>query len=276
MNIKGFFSNWIVRNLLLAALAVLLFVLAANLFLSLVTQHGKEIIVPDFTNLTVQEASRVAASSGVEVVVVDSMYIKRLKPGAVYMQTPKAGEHVKEGRKIRLSVNTLKPKMVSMPSLVGISLRQAKAELQRNGLVLGKLVYVRDLATNNVISQQRFGRELLPGTPVPSGATINLVLGLSETDEMTFIPDLIGRRYQQAVDAVQESSLNIGSLVFDSSVTNYADSLNAFVYSQSPESHIQLINPETGRDSLVANAQRRGTEVSLYLTIDGNKLPAED
>ena len=91
MNIKGFFSNWIVRNLLLAALAVLLFVLAANLFLSLVTQHGKEIIVPDFTNLTVQEASRVAASSGVEVVVVDSMYIKRLKPGAVYMQTPKAG-----------------------------------------------------------------------------------------------------------------------------------------------------------------------------------------
>ena len=42
MNIKGFFSNWIVRNLLLAALAVLLFVLAANLFLSLVTQHGKE------------------------------------------------------------------------------------------------------------------------------------------------------------------------------------------------------------------------------------------
>ena len=163
-----------------------------------------------------------------------------------------------------------------MPSLVGISLRQAKAELQRNGLVLGKLVYVRDLATNNVISQQRFGRELLPGTPVPSGATINLVLGLSETDEMTFIPDLIGRRYQQAVDAVQESSLNIGSLVFDSSVTNYADSLNAFVYSQTPESHIQLINPETGRDSLVANAQRRGTEVSLYLTIDGNKLPAED
>ena len=91
MNIKGFFSNWIVRNLLLAALAVLLFVLAANLFLSLVTQHGKEIIVPDFTNLTVQEASRVAASSGVEVVVIDSMYIKRLKPGAVYMQTPKAG-----------------------------------------------------------------------------------------------------------------------------------------------------------------------------------------
>ena len=39
MNIKGFFSNWIVRNLLLAALAVLLFVLAANLFLSLVTLH---------------------------------------------------------------------------------------------------------------------------------------------------------------------------------------------------------------------------------------------
>ena len=38
-----------------------------------------------------------------------------------------------------------------MPNLVGLSMRQAIAELQSRGLVLGKLVYVEDLATTNVL-----------------------------------------------------------------------------------------------------------------------------
>lgn len=276
MNIKGFFSNWIVRNLLLAALFVLAFVLVANVFLALVTRHGKEIAVPDFTSLTVQEASAVAASSGVEVVVVDSMYIRRMKPGVVYRQMPEAGEHVKEGRKIRLSINTLRPKQVPMPSLVGIPMRQAKAELQRNGLRLGRLIYVRDLATNNVISQQRFGREIEPGREIPSGTAVDLVLGLSQQDEKTFVPDLVGKQYQNAVDIVQESSLNPGRLHFDASVRDYADSMSAFVYTQNPEAYVRLADPVSMRDTLVANSLRRGSTVDLYLTIDVSKLPEKE
>lgn len=276
MNVKGFFSNWIVRNLLLAVLFVLAFVLLANVLLAVMTRHGKEIIVPDFSNMTVQEASAVAASSGVEVVVSDSMYIRRMRPGAVYRQIPEAGEHVKEGRKIRLSVNTIRPKQVPMPSLVGIPLRQAKAELQRNGLKLGRLTYVRDLATNNVISQQRFGREIEPGREIPSGTAVDLVLGLSPADEKTFVPDLAGQPYQKAVDMLQEGSLNIGRLHFDASVRDYADSMSAFVYIQEPEAYIPLVDPETMKDTLVANSLRRGSSVDLYLTIDVSKLPEKE
>ena len=273
MSIKKFFTNWIVRNLLLAVIFVALFVLAANVLLGVLTQHGKEIIVPDFTNLTVQEASRVASAAGVELAVSDSMYIRRMKPGAVYRQSPEAGEHVKEGRKIRLSINTLRPKQVPMPSLVGFSLRQAKAELQRNGLRLGKLIYVRDLATNNVISQQRFGREISPGRELPSGSSVDLVLGLSVTDEKTFVPDLVGQQYQRAVDVLQESSLNVGRLVFDASVKDYADSTAAVVYSQEPGAYVPFVEPVTMRDTLVANSLRRGSSVTLYLTVDRTRIP---
>ena len=273
MSIKKFFTNWIVRNLLLAVIFVALFVLAANVLLGVITQHGKEIIVPDFTNLTVQEASRVASAAGVELAVSDSMYIRRMKPGAVYSQSPEAGEHVKEGRKIRLSINTLRPKQVPMPSLVGFSLRQAKAELQRNGLRLGKLIYVRDLATNNVISQQRFGREIAPGRELPSGSSVDLVLGLSATDEKTFVPDLVGQQYQRAVDVLQESSLNVGRLVFDASVKDYADSTAAVVYSQEPGAYVPFVEPVTMRDTLVANSLRRGSSVTLYLTVDRTRIP---
>ena len=54
-------------------------------------------------------------------------------------------------------------KKVSMPNLVGYSMRQAKAELNSRGLSLGKLIYVSDIATNNVLKQIYRNREIRPG-----------------------------------------------------------------------------------------------------------------
>mgnify|MGYP003450978108 CR=1 FL=1 len=44
---KGFFSNWSVRNLLIAVAVVAVLVIGAMVFLNLVTQHNKELAVPD-------------------------------------------------------------------------------------------------------------------------------------------------------------------------------------------------------------------------------------
>ena len=152
-SVKGFFKNWIVRNLLLAALFVLALVLLSSLVLSTCTRHGQKISVPDFRGMSVPEAAAAAADAGITVVVTDSVYVRRMDPGAVYMQIPKAGSDVKAGRKIRLTTNTMHPSEVYMPSLVGSSLRQAKSELERSGLELGRLIYVRDMATNYVLRQ---------------------------------------------------------------------------------------------------------------------------
>lgn len=247
MSIKDFFGNWIVKNLLLAAAFVAVIVLAVSLFLSVVTRHGEEIAVPDFSGMTVEEARAVASSANLRAEVSDSVYVRRMKPGAVYMQNPKAGSNVKKGRKIRLTTNTMAPKEVYMPSLIGVSLRQAKAELLRNGLALGRIVYVRDIATNNVLRQQRFGFDIEAGAPVASGTKIDLVLGLG-SDDMTLVPDLEGKSYMQAVDILQDNSLNVGRLRFASDVRDYADSLGAVVRSQ---------NPAPG-------PVRKGSEVSLY------------
>ena len=259
MTIKQIWDNWIVRNLILAVAAVLVFVTLVSIFLSLGTQHGKEIEVPDFTNLTWSEARKVASDRGVRVILADSVYVKRLKPGVVYLQTPEAGAHVKRGRRVRLTTNTLVPKEVDMPSLVGYSMRQAKAELARHGLTLGRLIYTRDIATNSVLHQQRGGVDIEPGTVLASGTTINLVLGLNPSDNMTYVPKLIGKQYLPAVDQTLESSLNVGKLRFDETVRTYADSVSAFVYQQRPAASEKV---------------RMGTEVTLSLTTDPAKVPA--
>ncbi len=259
MTIKQIWDNWIVRNLILAVAAVLVFVTLVSIFLSLGTQHGREIEVPDFTNLTWSEARKVASDRGVRVILADSVYVKRLKPGVVYLQTPEAGAHVKRGRRVRLTTNTLVPKEVEMPSLVGYSMRQAKAELARHGLTLGRLIYTRDIATNSVLHQQRGGVDIKPGTILASGTTINLVLGLNPSDNMTYVPKLIGKQYLPAVDQTLESSLNVGKLRFDETVRTYADSVSAFVYQQRPAASEKV---------------RMGTEVTLSLTTDPAKVPA--
>lgn len=261
MESKDILGNWIVRNLILAVVFVAVLVTAISISLSLVTHHNQEIEVPDFTNMTYDEACREAAEAGVKVQISDSIFVRRLKPGAVYMQTPKPGEMVKKGRRVLLTTNTIVAKKVAVPSMVGLSLHEAKAELARNGLVLGRLVYSRDIATNNVLRQQYRNADVKPGTMVMSGSSINLVLGLSSNDARTFVPNLSGKQYMRAVDILHENSLNVGKLVFDKDIRTYADSVSAFVYSQRPSNASEPV--------------RRGSDVALYLTLDESKLSSK-
>ncbi len=259
---KGIFKNWIVRNLLVALCIVVVLVVGAMVFLNLVTQHGKELSVPDFSNMSVKEAEALALQEGMRVEVTDSVFVKRMKRGAVYRQNPTPGSKVKEGRRIVLTINAVNAKKVTMPDLVGLSLRQAKSELMSRGLVLNRLVYEQDMATNNVLRQLKGKKEIEPGTMIDSESAIDLVLGLNDRDNKAYVPDVTGLKNMSAVEAIFDHSLNIKDLKFDATVKDYDDSLNAMVYRQIPEPS----------DSV---SVAMGDEVMLYLTMDVKKIPVK-
>lgn len=260
MSLKNFSGNWIVKNLLAAVAIVAVLVVGASFLLKGLTRHNEEIQVPDFSNMTVSEARTAAAAHKVRIDVTDSVYKKRMARGTVFRQVPAAGSHVKKGRRIALTINSVLPKQITMPNLVGYSMRQAKAELLSRGLSLGKLIYVEDIATNNVLKQIYRNREIKPGTPVESESPIDLVVGLSNMDNTTYIPVLYRMKYLSAVDALHNSSLNIKSIEFDATVKSYNDTLNAFVYRQDP-------------DTSSVTPCLMGTEVALYFTLDASKIP---
>lgn len=228
--------------------------------LNIATNHGKSIEVPDFTNMTVSEAKYNAGIKNIRAEVVDSVYVRRMRKGVVFSQNPKPGSAVKKGRKVRLIINSIIPKKVMMPNLVGYSMRQAHAELISRGLNLGRLIYINDMATNNVIRQIYKNREVKPGEHVNSGAEIDLVVGLNSSDNMTTVPNVTGMKYLRAVSVVHDHSLNVKNLIFDGSVKTYADSLDAVVYKQGPTASKAPIT--------------MGSSVSMYLTIDSTKLPS--
>ena len=64
--------NWIVRNLLAALVVVVLLIVGAIIFLNVVTKHNQELIVPDLSNLTVEEARAVAEQEQMRIDVTDS------------------------------------------------------------------------------------------------------------------------------------------------------------------------------------------------------------
>ncbi len=257
------FYKVLLKNVIWAAVAVLAFVFVVNLLLRVGTNYGKIIAVPDFTNMTVKEAEFEAKTLDLRIDVVDSVYVRRMGRGLVYSQNPKPGTGVKSNRRILLTINSVTPKKVQVPNLVGLSMRQAKAELLSRGLRVGKLIYVEDIATNNVLKQLYRNRELEPGKQIESSTAVDLMLGLNPQDSATFVPNLVGLKYLRAVDVIHDNSLNVANVVFDSSIKTYADSLDAVVTRQTPESVRKAVEEEAGPVSVL-----KGSEITIYLAND--------
>lgn len=243
-------------NLAIAAAIALVLIFGSMLYLNIATMHGKELAVPDFTNMSMAEAQQLAAESQVRLDVVDSVYVKGMSRGHVYKQNPLPGAQVKKGRRILITINAINSKKTTVPNLVGYSTRQAISELQSRSLALGRLIYRNDMATDNVLGQRYKDQPVAAGTKLEVGSAIDLVVGLSANDCNTRVPSVVGMRSLTAVDAVHTNSLNV-KLVYDSSVRDYNDTIKAVVYSQSPSAEI---------------IARKGHNVTMFLTMDPEKL----
>lgn len=259
---KGNKHIWIKHIASIGAVLVVLFI-GINIFLRTVTKHNKELVVPDFTNMTLADAQLLAQESHLRLEVTDSVFIKRMARGHISRQNPEPGSFVKDGRRILLTINSVNPQMVQMPDLVGFSLRQAKTEIISSGLTLGKLIYKYDIATNNVLEQRVANDTIAAGTEIETDTPINLVLGMNISDNATYVPNVLGYKYLIAKDFIQDNSLNIRKISFDETVFNYTDSLDAMVYRQVP----------AYSDSI---QYRLGTGVDIYLTKDQSKIIIEE
>ena len=249
-----------IKHFLYGLVFILAIVLIVEVFLRVTTQHSISVTVPDLVGMQLSDAQALAAKEKVELFVTDSVFVSSFAKGSVYAQNPKAGSNVKRGRKVYLTVNAKKEKQAEVPSLVGLSLRQAKVELQTRGLKLGRISYVDDMATNLVLGQLLKGQEIEPGTSVDVGTVIDLKLGWNRADGYTTMPDFSRMQYQRAVSYVQDNSFNIGKIIFDDSVKTAEDTLAAMVYRQVPVA---------GSEDIIL-----GSSVSLYLTVDESRLPA--
>ena len=261
--LKFLISKTFLRHLGLAAAIALVLLLSTVIWLKIYTHHGQAILVPDLTGLTEDEVADVIASRNLRYEIIDSVYSQEMPRGTVIKQNPTPSSEVKKNRRVFLTMNAVNPEMVSMPRLVGLSIRQARLALQNAGLVLGDILYKPDYAINNVLQQMHADSVINEGTSIRKGDVIDLVLGMGLSAQTTRVPDLVGLSPELAGKIITDYYLNLGAVTYDETMATEEDSANAFVWRQYPEyDEFRRLN--------------MGMEVDIWLTIDSTLLPSAD
>ena len=189
MNAKEFFKKltapMVWGNLLAMLVVVVLLCFGLKWWLSSYTHHGEGIQVPDLYGTPQKEAFEKLDAMGLLLVVNDSSYFETMPAGAIVSQSPNAGQHVKSGRVIYVTINSLTMPCERIPDLIdNCSYREAEARLKSLGFILltPKLI---DGEKDWVYGIQYRGRNLVAGDDVPRESELTLVIGNgSAGDEM--------------------------------------------------------------------------------------------
>jgi beta-lactam-binding protein with PASTA domain len=184
MTLKEFFSFRKNRlfwgNLIAMAVVVALLIYGVLAGLDSYTRHGEAVVVPSVRDKSVAEANRILAGRRLIGIVSDSTYVKTKPAGYVLECTPAAGQKVKEGRTIYLTVNTLNVPKQAVPDVSdNSSMRQAQARLTAAGFRLDEIEYIA--GEKDWVYGVKYNGVMLTGAEqVPTGATLTLVVGNGE------------------------------------------------------------------------------------------------
>ncbi len=235
--------KWLVIN----CIAIIVFIIGAfvafTIWLNSYTAHGESVIVPTLSGLDYDAAKILAENEGLKVIVNDTMCVDNAEPGSVVDHYPIAGSKVKAGRTIYLSINSMTPLMVVMPKVTDVSLRQATQMLENKGLKVGAIEYKPDFANNYVFEQRFKSKQIEPGTKIPKGSLIDLLVGQNagngfnlyvDDNGLISIPSLIGLSWSSVRDSLIRHGLNVNP-IFNASIKTQEDTMKARVQRQSPE-----------------------------------------
>ena len=257
------FWSWLKRHTILYHLTVIALIFIGVAIVSFVamafgTRHSARRTVPDFVGLQLNDAEYFAERRDLNIIVNDSLHVSAYPGGVVLDQLPKGGVVVKPGRKIYVTINSSRQRMVAVPYVAGRSLRQAKNMLETAGLTIDHLEYAEDIATNYVLAEFIDGAEILEDSEMQAemGSGVVLRVGVAPNDTSTAVPQVIGRSLFEAKSKLWESGLNIGEVIFEEGMPAL-DRNRAKVYQQS---------------ILPSEAVSYGKRVSLHLTLDAEKV----
>lgn len=179
MSIKNFLTSK--TFFIQLAIAFVIIVISAFLlmnFLSFKTNHGEEMAVPDLSKMQFSIAEEKLAEMGLDIVLLDTVDFKdNLPPYSIVEQDPKAGNMVKDGRKIYVKLNAGEYNEVILPEFKDKTYRQIIANLNSLGLKEGKKTYKPHIAKDIVLQVTSKGKNLKKGDKVKKNTVIDFVLG---------------------------------------------------------------------------------------------------
>ncbi|MCS7081648.1 MAG: PASTA domain-containing protein [Bacteroidetes bacterium] len=190
---------------------LLLFVLLLDtVLMPWYTRQRVSVRVPAVVGLAVQDALQKLKAYGLRAELIEVRYDPDFPRDHVLNQAPAPGSEVKPGRRIYLTVNSGEVPMATVPNLKGVSLRNARLQIENYGLSVGEITYVNSPFRNTVIDQSP-----PPLSRVPRGSPVNLVVSSGLGDSTVVVPNVVGLELTEATQVLQGAGLRVGLISFE-------------------------------------------------------------
>ncbi|MXN90648.1 PASTA domain-containing protein [Flavobacterium sp. Sd200] len=194
MSLKIFLTSKVFfKQIGIAVVIIVVVVFLLLQWLTITTNHGNKIPVPDLRKLTLTKAGEKLEGIDLEYVVLDTVdFRSEYPPYTIVEQDPLPNTNVKENRKIYIKVNAGGYAAITLPDLIQKTYRQAIPTLKAIGLEEGTKTYIPYLAKDVVLEMKQNGKTLKPGDKVMKASKIDLILGdgkigFQDTDTVTVV-----------------------------------------------------------------------------------------
>ncbi len=200
--------------LLLASLVLTggaLLLLVNFLVMPSLVHSNKVVTMPDIRGMTVLGAEIQLRSLSLEVEVARQRAHPSVPVGMILDQIPSAEARIRGGRTVRV-VTSSGPPVGKLPTLAGLSLRQAEITLQRENFRMGRVLKIRrQRTTQPVVAYQN----PVAGTDLYKGAVVDLVVAEPAASELLRMPDLRGIPLYKARQIISNAGFILAPVTYE-------------------------------------------------------------
>ena len=190
---------------------ILVFLLSAGLFgllsLNLAIKRGEKVTVPNVVNRSVVEALDILSERDLELRKTGARNSSVIPENYVLSQDPISGSVVKEGTPVSVVIS-LGSNMAMVPNLVGKPLREARVELNRAGLRVGRFSTMHHRDKKDIVLAQ----SPPPDRLVEREAPVSMLLSLGSRPLEYRLPDFIGLPLERASNVLEAMGITVGSI----------------------------------------------------------------
>lgn len=202
------FSPFLLGNLLAMLVVIILLCVGVKYGLAWYTHHNEGIKVPKVEGMIYSNALLLLEQNGLNIMVTDSGFNKRLPANCILAQSPGEGTMVKEGHMIYVTVNSPSSPSFAIPDVIdNSSYREAEAKLTALGFKLlpPKVVMGEKDWVYGILSR---GRRVSTGDMVSIDSPLTLMIGSGmydqEDEELDYVEPEYRRMLGEDVDEFEE------------------------------------------------------------------------
>ena len=199
------------RLIVAGAIVILtLIILMDKVVMPLYVRHGQEKFLPNVVGMPYPEAARTLRAAGFKMQKADVARTQEYPPNQVFEMYPKAYSRVKKGRIVQLTV-TEEERMVTVPDLIGKSLRSSEIAVARVGLHIDTIMttYSDEFASEAVTWQSIKG-----GNFLRRGLGLALMVSKGTAPPTFYVPSVIAMGFQAGRRELLDAGLDIGRIKY--------------------------------------------------------------